>query len=362
RELAAQAAQSSPELADELRRREGHVPLLRVPLPAEGTAPDTYDTAVILPLRDEAAEALAERLLEAVDDALLLALPGLTEVVVETSAGTRTLTRSHDGPYARIDDTRDGVVNTTRWRTIERNGPLERALLEGRPTEERLRPHWTGTWAVPVDENGDPARPRTAPVVHAPTPSDEPLGVPALLIASFPLDPTRRHAAPGALTDFLVGRAAQAYTQLLAEWRPVTTGLIDLVPGPLGKAALDGALRAAILELLPRTPFLAPAVPPEPTDDPEEREVPAALRPFEAEVVEGAGEGTVRVLAEVLPMLLPAGLERRVELRTLGVARVPLQEAIDRLAGVEREPGWWRRLYDSLAGVDPDRLTGLPVP
>lgn len=70
----------------------------------------------------------------------------------------------------------------------------------------------------------------------------------------------------------------------------------------------------------------------------------------------------MRVLAEVLPSLLPAGLERRVELRTLEVARVPLTEAVDRLAGLEKEPGWWRRLYDSLAGVDPDRLTGLPVP
>src|SRR5256885_8088630 len=53
----------------------------------------------------------------------------------------------------------------------------------------------------------------------APTPSDEPLGVPALLIASFPLDTTRRHAAPGPLTDFLVQRAADSYTELLAGWR-----------------------------------------------------------------------------------------------------------------------------------------------
>jgi hypothetical protein len=51
-----------------------------------------------------------------------------------------------------------------------------------------------------------------------------------------------------------------------------------------------------------------------------------------------------------------------VELRTLGVARVPLTDAVDRLAGLEKDPGWWRRLYDSLAGVDPDRLSGLPVP
>ncbi len=130
------------------------------------------------------------------------------------------------------------------------------------------------------------------------------------------------------------------------------------MPGPLGKGELDGTLRQAILARLPRTSFLPPAL--EPAAD--DTELPEALRPRDAEVVEGAGTDTVRVLAEVLPTLLPAYLERRVELRTLGVARVPLTDAVDRLAYLEKDPEWWRRLYDSLAGVDPDRLTGLPVP
>ncbi|GAA5007622.1 sacsin N-terminal ATP-binding-like domain-containing protein [Streptomyces siamensis] len=367
RELAGDTARHSPGLGDEIRRRDGHVPLLRLPFAAEGTAPDPYDTVVILPLRDPAAEALAERLLKNVDDALLLALPGLEEVVVEAGAEeVRTLRRRAEGDGVVVEDSRDG---TSRYRTVSRQGPLEASLLADRPVEERLRPHWSVTWAVPVDGDGSPARPRTSPVVHAPTPSDEPLGVPALLIASLPLDTTRRHAAPGPLTDFLVQRAADAYAELLAAWRPVDTGIIDLVPGPLGKGELDGALRQAILDRLPRTAFLPPAAPldqaPEvPADWPEgaAAENPAALRPRDAEVVEGAGAETVRVLAEVLPSLLPAGLERRVELRTLGVARVPLTEAVDRLAGLEKDPAWWHRLYDSLAGVDPDRLSGLPVP
>ncbi|MFI6347868.1 sacsin N-terminal ATP-binding-like domain-containing protein [Streptomyces sp. NPDC050560] len=386
RDLAAEAGGESPGLADELRRRDGHVPLLRLPFAAEGTAPEGYDTVVILPLRDAAARDLTARLLDGVDAALLLALPGLTEIVVESdetggtgagSAAVRTLTRREtptgaegDAPGARytvIDDTRDGAE---RWRVSSADGVLDPALLEGRPVEERLRPHWSVTWAVPVDEEGAPSRPRTAPVVHAPTPSDEALGVPALLIASLPLDATRRHAAPGPLTDFLVQRAADAYARLLADWRPVGPGVVDLVPGPLGRGELDGALRAAVLERLPGIPFLpraaAVADTPEPpaADDAleAERAPAAALRPLEAELVEGAGADTVRVLAEVLPTLLPAGLERRVELRTLGVGRVPLTEAVDRLAGLERAPEWWRGLYDSLAGVDPERLTGLPVP
>ncbi|MDQ0761700.1 sacsin N-terminal ATP-binding-like domain-containing protein [Streptomyces canus] len=359
REHAADTARHSPGLGDEIRRRDGHVPLLRLPFAAEGTAPDPYDTVVILPLRDTAAADLAERLLNAVDDALLLALPGLEEVVIETDT-TRTISRRTEGDLIVVEDSRDG---TTRWRTASAHGPLTPELLVGRPVEERLRPHWSLTWAVPADTDGTPAHPRTSPVVHAPTPSDEPLGVPALLIASFPLDTTRRHAAPGPLTDFLVQRAADVYAELLAGWRPVSEGIIGLVPGPLGKGELDGALRQAILDRLPRTAFLPPALPAvlppadEPTDD-----LPEVLRPREAEVVEGAGADTVRVLAEVLPTLLPAGLERRVELRTLGVARIPLTDAVDRLAGLEKEPEWWQRLYDSLAGVDPDRLSGLPVP
>src|SRR5947209_4156235 len=81
-------------LAEELRRRDGHVPLLRLPLPAEGTPPDGYDTVVVLPLRDAAACDLTRRLLDEVDDALLLTLTGLVEVVVETEDhGVRTLTR-----------------------------------------------------------------------------------------------------------------------------------------------------------------------------------------------------------------------------------------------------------------------------
>ncbi|MFF0107703.1 sacsin N-terminal ATP-binding-like domain-containing protein [Streptomyces hirsutus] len=367
RELAGDSAGHSAGLGDEIRRRDGHVPLLRLPFAAEGTAPDPYDTAVILPLRDAAAADLAERLLHAVDDALLLALPGLEEVVVEIGdAPPRTVRRGTDGALTVIEDSRDG---TTRWRTVAAHGPLTPDLLADRPIEERLRPHWSVTWAVPVDSDGTPARPRTSPVVHAPTPSEEPLGVPALLIASFPLDSTRRHTAPGPLTDFLVERAADAYTELLAGWRPVTAGIIDLVPGPLGRGELDGALRQAVLGRLPRTSFLPPAAEPGGRGEGDEgdgagtdSDLPETLRPRDAEVVEGAGADTVRVLAEVLPTLLPAGLERRAELRTLGVARLPLADAIDRLAGLEMSPDWWRRLYESLAGVDPDRLSGLPVP
>ncbi|SEN07099.1 hypothetical protein SAMN05216267_1001130 [Actinacidiphila rubida] len=374
-----------PDLSDELRRRDGHVPLLRLPFPAEGSAPETYDTAVVLPLRDGSAEDLTSRLLAGVDDALLLALPALSEVVVETPSGVRTMTRRQlDGGDVLIEDS--ARTAPTRWRVDAAAGSLDPELLADRPVEERLRPVWSVTWAVPVDDEGAPAAPGTASVVHAPTPTDEPLGLPALLLASFPLDPSRRHAAPGPLTDFLMARAAEAYVRLMDGWRPVGTGVVDLVPGPLGTGELDAELRRRILAALPRTPFLprAAEVPAAPSprggglveSDRVERGDGAAeddadgplageahaLRPVDAEVVEGATAEAVRVLAEVLPTLVPSTLERRPALRQLGVARLSLAEAVDRLSGTERPAGWWYRLYDALAGTDADVLSGLPVP
>ncbi|TDC25169.1 molecular chaperone Hsp90 [Streptomyces sp. 8K308] len=371
-DLARATGADNPALLDELDRRAGQrhaVPLLRLPFPlppAEPAAavPDGFDTAVTLPLRDAAAEDLATRLLDAVDDTLLLTLPGLVEVAVETPGGTRTLTRRQFGPYTQITEEPGPAglaVRSTRWRVSQDSGEAKPELFADRPIEERDRRHWSVTWAVPVDAEGAPAAPTSPAVVHAPTPTDDALGLPALLIASFPLEPTRRHVAPGPLTDFLLDRAAAAYAALLADWRPVTGDILGLVPGPLGRGELDGRLREALLDRLPGTAFLPRAAAPAAEAEEGEEERAVALRPRDAELVERAGAETVAVLAELFPQLLPAGLERRAELRVLEVARVSLGEVIDRLAGVERPAGWWARLYESLSGVDPDLLTGLPV-
>ncbi|NJP67029.1 molecular chaperone Hsp90 [Streptomyces sp. ventii] len=392
--LTAAAAERGPGLAAELERRgDGRhaVPLLRLPLPASRfTVPDGFDTVVALPLRDTAAADLAARLLAEVGDPLLLALPALAEITVITPDGTRTLTRSDSPPTAeapvaavaepvRTEDPTDAdgadlaeVVitegeRTTRWRTATARGRADAALLTDRPLEERERPLWTVTWAVPVAPDGAPARPTAEPVVHAPTPTGEPLSLPALLIASFPLDSTRRQVAPGPLTEFLLDRAADGYTRLLATWRPVGPGTLELVPGPLGSGVLDSGLRERLAARLPEVAFLPPAAPltERPTGDQDGTAADGrreALRATEAELVEDAGAATVAVLAQLFPHLLPAGLERHPAPRLLGVARVSLGEAVDRVAGADRPPSWWRELYDSLAGVDPDRLTGLPVP
>lgn len=74
-------------LADAVAARGAALPVLRLPFPAPGTAHDEADTVVELTLRDDAALAAVRAQLAAVDDALLLALPALAEVVVEVADG-----------------------------------------------------------------------------------------------------------------------------------------------------------------------------------------------------------------------------------------------------------------------------------
>jgi hypothetical protein len=341
-------ALAEPALADELTRREGHVPLLRLPFAAEGRPPEGYDTAVVLPLRDAAAGDLARRLLLAVDDALLLGLDGLAEVDVEVDGEVRALTARRDGPYVLVED--DGTV--TRWHVVRRSGRLDPQLLADRPIEERARPVWSLAWAVPVaDDRPRPLPSTTPPVVHAPTPTDEPLQLPALLLATFPLDPSRRHVAPGRLRRFLVERAAEAYADLLREL-PGHASLLRLVPGPMPAGELDAEIHRAVLVRLVETPFLPAA-----------QDTQIRLRPHDAVAVEGADDALVAALAPVLPGLLPSPWARDLALlRRLEVRIATVAEVVDQLAEVRREPGWWRELYGAVAAVDSEALHGLPVP
>lgn len=367
------AVERVPALADELVRRDGQVPVLRLPFPAEGTAPDGYDTVVVLPLRDARAEALVRRLLAEVDDALLLALDAVAELVVEVDTTVRTLRASWSrvpGEQPRdglelydvtVADSRRATDSTadpdTRWRVVRTGGRLEPQLLADRPTEERSRPVWSLSWAVPVEDGTVRPLPRSTPrVVHAPTPTDEPLELPALLLASFGLDPTRRQVAPGPLRDFLVERAAEAYPALLLHL-PADPGLLALVPSPVPAGPLDAELRAALLDRLPEVPFLAPA---------NSAVGEARLRPRDALVVEGAGPELTEVLATVESGLVAAGWSRgHAALSALagaGARRLGLPEVVDLLADLDRPPRWWHGLYTALAGTDREALSGLPVP
>ena len=228
-------------------------------------------------------------------------------------------------------------------------------LLADRPAEERGRTAWSVRWAVPVDPDGGPIALPTdgvSAVVHAPTPTDEPLGKPALLLASFPLSPDRRHVAPGPLTDFLVERAADVYAGMLPGLA-AGPGLLDLVPGPVGRGELDARLARAIVARLPAVGFLPAA------DAAAER-----IRPRDAVLLAGGTPALAEWLAPVLPGLVD-GPARHPALAVLGVRRLPLAELADLLAALDREPAWWRGLYAALADApaqDLGELGALPVP
>ncbi|MFF5208025.1 sacsin N-terminal ATP-binding-like domain-containing protein [Streptosporangium sp. NPDC000396] len=381
---------AEPVLAKELAERGGHVPLLRLPFPAGPVeVPSGFDTLVRLPLRDRAAEDAVRRMLEETSPALLLGLPALRSIEIDVDGEVRTVLP-------------DG------WHVVSASGQFSpeqvTELFADRPTEERARPYWLVRWAVPVDgpagdasdgaqdgprigaqdgsrsgaqsgsqsgSRGGEPRPLPAqvpPVVHAPTPSDEQLDLPALLIASFPMATDRRHVAMGPLTDFLVERAADAYVELLAGL-PRTPKLLDLVPGLMGKGELDAQVRRAILRRLPDTPLL-PALSP-----PADAEGSPAGRPADGEdlvvagrqasVVEAPGELLEKV-ADMVPGLLPAGWpSRHPAIVTLGVRRVELADVVDMLSGdvvKDRDPAWWRSLYEVLPADDPESLGALPVP
>jgi len=355
-----------PALAGELAARSGHLPVLRLPFAADGAPPDGYATVVTLPLRDEAAVALIERLLAQAGPALLLALPALAAVEIEAGGRTRELTAAHDGDSVTITD--DGVPG--RWRTAAAAGTAGPGLLADRPAEERARPSWSVRWAVPVTAAADGGAPAgrlpagVSAVVHAPTPTDEPLGLPALLLASFPLSPDRRHVAPGPLTDFLVGQAAQAYAGLLPGLAP-GPGLLDLVPGPVGLGELDAQLRRAIMARLSETAFLpAAGQPGEPGQPAEPGEPGLRVRPRDAVLLDTAIPGLAGALAPVLSGLVP-GPARHPGYAVLGVRRLGLAELADLLAALDREPAWWQRLYAALAAAKPAELAelgALPVP
>ena len=352
------AVSATPGLAEELDRRGGDVPVLRLPFPwpppgrPGAEVPDGFDTVVRLPLRDADAEALVRRLLDEAGPALMLALPALAEVVIDAGE-PRTLTAA----WSRADGASRGsvVIDGTTWHTAEAHGEADAALLADRPVEERA--YWQVRWAV-ADRLDGPGGPAGIPaVVHAPTPSDEPLGLPALLLASFPLAPDRRHVAPGPLTDFLVERAAETYLRLL----PPTPRLLDLVPGPVAKGELDARIRRAILTRLPDTPLLP--IPEDRTAEPGEETL--LVRGRDTVAVDGP-PGLPGVLAEVVPGLLSVDWPaRHPALAALGVRRLSVAEVVDALAGLETGesgPAWWRRLYAALEGADREALTGLPVP
>ncbi|WNV74251.1 sacsin N-terminal ATP-binding-like domain-containing protein [Geodermatophilus sp. DSM 44513] len=336
-------------LADELARRDGAVPVLRLPWPADGAPPEGFATEVVLPLRAGSRAGVRAALAE-LGPELLLALPGLAGVDVVLDGTVRSLAARYRDAAAELTD----GDRTTTWRLVRRTGVLPAELLADRPVEERDRRAWTLTWAVPLDGDGRPVPLPLPQRVHAPTPSDEPLGLPARLLAPFPLGPDRRHVLPGPVTDALVAEAAGGYADLLAGLAS-DAAVLALVPRVgLAGAELDAALGTAALDRLRAAAWLPVA------GAGDRRQLPSRA----AVLAEPTAE-RVAALTGVLPGLLPADWSRRGSLpalAALGVRRVGTAEAVEAVRGVARPAAWWARLYAALDGADRDELAALPVP
>ncbi|SHM96964.1 sacsin N-terminal ATP-binding-like domain-containing protein [Cryptosporangium aurantiacum] len=386
--------------AAELARRDGAVPVLRLAWPVDAPPTAGFDTEVRLPVRAGAIERVRE-LLADVEPTLLFAFPGLVRLEIAVDGVERVIERVGSDERA-VSLASDGVVTT--WLVVRADGAVPAELLAERPLEEQAAlARYSTLAAVPLED----AVPRPLPgdvVLHAPSPTDEPLSLPIHLAATFPLEVSRRRVAPGALTDWLAARAADAVVALLVEAPPVVETLTLAPRAGLGKAPLDAAICSLVLAGLREAPFLptvpapegtAPVDPPllddeldllatglgdafgapasaaEAPDAPGGFAAPARVAPSGAVALTAelaaAADAVVDALAGVVPGLLPADWSSRAAagaLDALDVRRLGVADVVEAVAGLDRSPSWWGRLYTALgpASRDLDALAALPVP
>ncbi|WP_166850542.1 sacsin N-terminal ATP-binding-like domain-containing protein [Isoptericola sp. BMS4] len=351
-------------LRDVVAERGDDLPVLRLPFPApalEPDGPDAVATVVELELRDDAVEAVRAQL-AGIDDALLLALPALAEVTVTV--------QDDDGDAPAEPRTRVLRDVEDRWLVRRRSGTVDEDAVADLPREQR-RTDWTVAWALPRAG----ARPTDGapPVLHAPTPTDVPLSLPGLLVATFPVDPGRRRVLPGTLTDLLAAEAGQAFADALAALAgDHGAGVLDLVPTDLPAGELDAAVRDAALDALRATPLLPAPGTGDDATGPAVAEGPrphGLVAPADAAVLAGdAGDDAtlVAALATTVPGLVCVPAERQGVARSLGVTVLPLADVVTDLPGGLPPTRWWA-LCDALEphASDPgvlEALAGARVP
>ncbi|GAA3026964.1 sacsin N-terminal ATP-binding-like domain-containing protein [Actinokineospora globicatena] len=337
-----------PDLAARAAERGGRVPVLRMVWPADAVVPTGFATEVRLPLRDgvNGRKLLADFAAQAAD--LLLALPRLDRIEIGDDAWWRVDNDSRveiHGP--------DGVVS---WLVHRVSGTLADDLVEHLGVEARARRQWSVCWAVKVDQDGVPL-PLGDDVLHAPTPTDERLSLPARLVATLPIEPTRRRLHAGPAAAAVLAEAARAYPDLVgrtpAEHR---TALVPLVGFPLSE--VDERLRELLVTALRQAPWLPAAE----GDD---------LAPARTQVLDAEADGLAELLAEIVPDLAVGWLSAQrhaAALAALDVPRLGLADVVEMITGRARPPEWWHRLYTALAPVvETDgtarlELGALPVP
>jgi hypothetical protein len=129
-------------------------------------------------------------------------------------------------------------------------------------------------------------------VVHAPTPSDEPLSLPVRVVTTYPLSPDRRRIPAGAFTSYLNTRVGEEVTRPIASLEPEPS-ILALVPRPsLALGAVDAEVCSAVVEALRQREWL-----PRAADK-------ALAAPGRAIAVDDA---VVEPLADVVDGVLPPG-------------------------------------------------------
>jgi hypothetical protein len=366
----------------ELRARGDRPPVLRLCWPVEvdePAVPEGWSTEVRLPLPPGDHQSYLTSAAEAADD-LLLVLPRLAEITVSGAGGPVTHRRV-DHPDATVTLEPSGA----RWLLARATGHLQiqavasdsrlasfaagsdsRLASFAAGSDSRLasfaaedRADWSVCWALPLGADGRP-EPVRDDVLHAPTPSDERLSLPARLCATVPMQPTRRRVRTDGTADTVLRAAAATYPDLLRALPPEHR--VAAIPRPGFPASeIDERLRAWVTEELAESTWL-PA------------QAGGELAPRNA--VLGELPGVADLLDEIVPGLIAeqaltgvaADPTARAALTALGVRPLGVGELVDRLAQIDRQPSWWHRLYDRLevaAEGSPsvrDELAALPVP
>ncbi|MGV9711098.1 sacsin N-terminal ATP-binding-like domain-containing protein [Gordonia sp. NPDC003424] len=304
-------------------------PLLRLAWPADATPAAGFDTEITLHLSDGV---VVDELLESARSQaaeLMLELPALSSITVGENEFSVTRTVGPNAVEVRVEESGPRGSAVRDWVEVARGAT--RWLVE------------IGS-AGPIVVGGG--------VLHAPTPTDIDLSLPAWCITGLPLTPDRRHLHPEA--D--IATAATGYADLLAALpgsaRP------EFIPRAADAVGHDDAvlIDAVIAELRER------------------RWLPAVggedLIPNRAVVFADLSDELAEVLEPVAGDLAhPDVSERRhiTRLRSVGVTEIGLADLAERLIGVEREPGWWAGLYAALSPYvgsagEVEELGALPIP
>src|SRR5699024_2265787 len=167
-------------------------PVLRLAWPTADRPDAGAATEVRLHLRTGVA---VDRLLADLDaqaSNLLLALPSVTTLIAPTQTWTR-----ESGPLTvdAADDVADPDAGARSGDTAEGGSQLTVHRIGERTWWEAA----TGParWLIEIAPDGAPLPPEGGTMLGAPTPTDEPLSLPAMLITDAALTPDRRRLAPG---------------------------------------------------------------------------------------------------------------------------------------------------------------------